>query len=175
MWRAGPSQGPECSPGHVFPSKSNRIQESSNQAWPASDSHSVFYVRNRTESNTDSSWRVWVTQLLSVRLQPVYSSSTCDVQRSLQKVFLQPIYYTIGQDFIYLYTTFLKLAKIQTQRDFQNICSDQFQPVGYWQAQVRYSSSSRVSAAVSCTCLQYVREVCTVCFWHFAFIIVTLN
>lgn len=34
----------ECDSGHKFLSKNIRVQESSNRAWPVSDSHSVFFT-----------------------------------------------------------------------------------------------------------------------------------
>lgn len=62
----------ECSSGHIFLSKSDRVQEISNRA----PSVSVIYVRTR---RSFLSW-VCVMQLSLLWIEPVCYSSTCGVQ-----------------------------------------------------------------------------------------------
>lgn len=74
-WRE-PSQL-ECSSGRVFLSVSNRVRERSNRARTVSNSHSLFYIWNRTETDTASFTWDCVTHLLLLWLPPVGRSYKC--------------------------------------------------------------------------------------------------
>lgn len=166
MWRVGPWQGPECGPGRIFLSKSNRIQESSNRAWPASDSHSVFFTSEtelrarQIRAEALGLCHIVIVSTITACLQQLHMWCSAHLAKGIPPTYI--LHHRIGFYLSLHYIFTCSANAIRTQREFQNICSDQFRPVGYWWAQVRYSSSSKVSAAVSCTCLQYVREACTV-------------